>query len=190
MLHNEARALLVKGHSKTHIAKEIAAAYSVSALTVYRLAQQKRETGSVTLRVNQRRRKRLLANGDIARIDQTIQEQPDITIHELVENMPAPAFTQKLVRISEGQPFHYTSEITLPQSGLFVSPGNGSPLKMDAPNLKTAEFDGFQKLHPLSKNDIIMAARKTTDFGAPHKTWSNGAFLRKTGSLPRPAAKI
>jgi len=87
MLHNEARELLVKGYLKTHKAKEIAAAFSVSEPTVYRLAQQKRETGSVALRVNQRGRKRLLDDEDIARINQTIQEQPDITIHELVEKL-------------------------------------------------------------------------------------------------------
>jgi len=87
MLHNEARELLVKGYLKTHKAKEIAAAFSVSEPTVYRLAQQKRETGSVALRVNQRGRKRLLSDEDIARIDQAIQERPDITIHELVEKL-------------------------------------------------------------------------------------------------------
>ena len=87
MLHNEARELLVKGYLKTHKAKEIAAAYSVSEPTVYRLAKQKRETGSVALRVGQRGRKRILNNDDIARVDQAIQEQPDITIHELVEKL-------------------------------------------------------------------------------------------------------
>ena len=87
MLHNEARELLVSGYLKTHRAKEIAEAYSVSEPTVYRLAQQKRETGSVALRVNQRGRKRLLSDEDIARIDEAIQERPDITIHELVEKL-------------------------------------------------------------------------------------------------------
>lgn len=87
MLHNEARELLVKWYLKTHKAKEVAAAYSVSEPTVYRLAQQKRETGSVTLRVNQRGRKRVLGDEEIARIDRAIQEQPDITIRELVEKL-------------------------------------------------------------------------------------------------------
>jgi len=52
MLHNEARELLVKGYRKTHNAKEIAEAYAVSVPTVYRLAQQMKETGSVALQVN------------------------------------------------------------------------------------------------------------------------------------------
>ena len=46
MLHNEARELLVQGYEATHDAKGIAKAYSVSKWTVYRLAEQKRKTGS------------------------------------------------------------------------------------------------------------------------------------------------
>lgn len=85
MLHNEARELLVKGYGKTHKAKEIAEAYAVSVPTVYRLAQQMKETGSVALRVNRRGRKKLLSAEDITHIDQAVQERPDITIHELTE---------------------------------------------------------------------------------------------------------
>lgn len=87
MLHNEARELLVKGYIKTRKVKEIAEVFSVSEPTVYRLAQQMKETGSVALRVNQRGRKKLLSDEDIARIDRTVQEQPDITIHELTETL-------------------------------------------------------------------------------------------------------
>ncbi len=52
MLHNEARELLVNGYEKTHNAKEIAEIFSVSIPKVYRLAEQKRKTGSVALRVS------------------------------------------------------------------------------------------------------------------------------------------
>ena len=60
MLHNEARELLVQGYEATHDAKGIAKAYSVSKWTVYRLAEQKRKTGSVALRTSQRGRKPVL----------------------------------------------------------------------------------------------------------------------------------
>ena len=50
MLHNEARELLVEGYEATHDAEGIAKAYSVSKRIVYRLAEQKRKTGSVELR--------------------------------------------------------------------------------------------------------------------------------------------
>ena len=52
MLHNEARELLVKGYEATHDAEGSAKAYLVSKWTVYRLAEQKRKTGSVALRTS------------------------------------------------------------------------------------------------------------------------------------------
>ena len=64
MLHNEARELLVQGYEATHDAKGIAKAYSVSKWTVYRLAEQKRKTGSVALRTSQRGRKPVLTAED------------------------------------------------------------------------------------------------------------------------------
>ncbi|MCD7852892.1 MAG: transcriptional regulator, partial [Oscillospiraceae bacterium] len=68
MLHNEARELLVAGYEKTHDAQLIADAFSVSKRTVYRLVQQKRETGSVELRTSQRGRKPVLSEEDKTRI--------------------------------------------------------------------------------------------------------------------------
>ncbi len=51
------RELLVKGYEKDHDAERIARAYSISERTVYRLAKQKQETGSVALRTSWRGRK-------------------------------------------------------------------------------------------------------------------------------------
>ena len=64
MLYNEARELLVEGYEATHDAKGIAKAYSVSKWMVYRLAEQKRKTGSVALRTSQRGRKPVLTTED------------------------------------------------------------------------------------------------------------------------------
>ena len=83
MLHNEARELLVKGYEKSGDAEAIALAYSVSERTVYRLAQQKRETGSVALRTSQRGRKPALTEEDKRNIRQCVDERPDITINEI-----------------------------------------------------------------------------------------------------------
>ena len=90
MLHNEARELLVKAYEKTHDAKEIALAYGVSVPTVYRLAEQKVKTGSVNLRVSERGRKRVLTREDLENIAKTIDEQPDITLSEIVEKLNLP----------------------------------------------------------------------------------------------------
>lgn len=98
MLHNEARELLVKGYAKRGNAKEIAEAYSVSLATVYRLARQKKETGTVALRVSQRGRKRKLGEEDLRRIDEAIAMQADITIHELTEKLQLPASEETVRR--------------------------------------------------------------------------------------------
>ncbi len=87
MLHNEARELLVKAYQKSKNAKAIAQAYSVSMRTVYRLAQQKRETGSVALRTSQRGRKPTLTEEDKQNIRQCVEERPDIAINEIREKL-------------------------------------------------------------------------------------------------------
>ncbi len=78
---------LVRGYEATHDAEGIAKAYSVSKWTVYRLAEQKRKTGTVTLRTSQRGRKPLLTQADKERIHACIREIPDITVDELREKL-------------------------------------------------------------------------------------------------------
>ena len=90
MLHNEARNLLVEAYEKTHDAKGIALAYGVSVPSVYRLAEQKARTGSVDLRVSRRGRKRVLVQEDLENIARTVDEQPDITLAEIVEKLNLP----------------------------------------------------------------------------------------------------
>ena len=87
MLHNEARELLVKGYEKSGDVEAIAQAYSVSERTVYRLARQKRETGSVELRTSQRGRKPVLTEENKRDIRQCVEERPDITINEIREKL-------------------------------------------------------------------------------------------------------
>ena len=90
MLHNEARNLLVEAYKKTHNAKGIALAYGVSVPSVYRLAEQKARTESVDLRVSKRGRKRVLVQEDLENIARTVEEQPDITLAEIVEKLNLP----------------------------------------------------------------------------------------------------
>lgn len=90
MLHNEARNLLVEAYEKTHDAKRIALAYGVSVPSVYRLAEQKARTGSVDLRVSKRGRKRVLVQEDLENIARAVDEQPDITLSEIVEKLNLP----------------------------------------------------------------------------------------------------
>jgi len=87
MLHNEARELLVEGYAKSHDARGIAEAYSVSIRTVYRLVKQKQETGSVVLHTGQRGRKPVLTAEDKEKIRQCMEEKPDSTIQEIREKL-------------------------------------------------------------------------------------------------------
>ena len=85
MLHNESRNLLVRAYENNKDAKRTAADFSVSVSTVYRLKSQMEETGSVTLKVNQRGRKHLLSQEDMEHIREQIESQNDITIEEIRE---------------------------------------------------------------------------------------------------------
>lgn len=87
MLHNEARELLVEAYEKTGNAKEVAECFRVDVSTVHRLYRQKKATGSVRLRTNKRGRKPSLSLEDLSNIEKAIQEQPDITIDEIIEKL-------------------------------------------------------------------------------------------------------
>lgn len=115
MLHNEARELLVKGYEKSGKAEAIAQAYSVSERTVYRLAQQKRETGSVELRTNQRGRKPTLTEEDKKNIQQCMDERPDITINEIREKLQLKASYSTVERAVQAMGY------TLKKKSLYAS---------------------------------------------------------------------
>lgn len=98
MLHNEARKLLIKAWEKTHNAKEVAECFGVNTSTVYRLEKRIRETGTVETRVSQRGRKSALSQTNLQNIDQMIQAQPDITIHEIREGLQLPVSDETVRR--------------------------------------------------------------------------------------------
>lgn len=87
MLHRETRELLIKAYEKSHNAKEVAENFSVDISTVYRLARQKKKTGSVKTNTENCGRKSSLSENDLINIDNTIQNQPDITIDEIIEKL-------------------------------------------------------------------------------------------------------
>lgn len=115
MLHNEARELLVKGYEKSGDVAAIARAYSVSERTVYRLAQQKRETGSVALRTSRRGRKPTLTEEDKENIKQCVDERPDITINEIREKLQLTASYSTVERAVQAMGY------TLKKKSLYAS---------------------------------------------------------------------
>ena len=84
MLHNEERHLIIQALNRHISVKEIAECFSVNTNTIYRLRKQ---TDSVETRTSLRGRKPILSNDDMAHIDSLIQQQPDITINEIIDTL-------------------------------------------------------------------------------------------------------
>ena len=82
VLGNESRNLLVKAYTEGMRPRDVARAFGVSESSVYRLASQMRETGSVDLRTSSRGRKRSLSEADLARLDAYVEARPDATVAE------------------------------------------------------------------------------------------------------------
>ena len=87
MLHNEERYLIIQALNRHIPVKEIAECFSVNTSTVYRLRKQMETTGSVETRTSLRGRKPVLSDDDIVHIDNLIQQQPDITINEIIDTL-------------------------------------------------------------------------------------------------------
>lgn len=87
MLHNEERHLIIQALNHHIPVKEIAECFAVNTCTIYRLRKQLKMTGSVETRTSLRGRKPVLSNDDIAHIDSLIQQQPDITINEVIDTL-------------------------------------------------------------------------------------------------------
>ena len=87
MLHNEERHLIIQALNHHIPVKEIAECFSVNTSTIYRLRKQMEKTGSVETRTSLRGRKHVLSDDDIIHIDSLIQQQPDITIQEIMDTL-------------------------------------------------------------------------------------------------------
>ena len=87
MLHNEERHLIIQALNHHIPVKEIDECFSVNTSTIYRLRKQMEKTGSVETRTSLRGRKHVLSDDDLVHIDSLIQQQPDITIQEIMDTL-------------------------------------------------------------------------------------------------------
>ena len=85
MLHNEARKRVLEAWDKTHNVREIAKYFSGNESTVYRLIEERARTGSYETRTQLRGRKTILTEKRHHDILELVQEQPDITMKEIVD---------------------------------------------------------------------------------------------------------
>ena len=70
---------------KTHNAREIVKYFSVNESTIYRLVEERARTGSYETRTQLRGRKTILTEKQHHDILELVQEQPDITMKEIVD---------------------------------------------------------------------------------------------------------
>lgn len=87
MLHNEARKLVLEAWRKLHNAKEIAECFSVNESTIYRLLERETRTGSYETQTNLRGRKPALSQDEHKSIIKLVEDEPDITIKEIIERL-------------------------------------------------------------------------------------------------------
>ena len=98
MLSTEVRELMVKAYEKSHNATEVARNFFVSRGTVYEYVNRKRKNESIEVKTSQRGRKPKLTQKNLDDIKKAIEEQPDITIHEITEKFALPASEETVRR--------------------------------------------------------------------------------------------
>ena len=111
MLHNEARKLVLEAWDKTHNAREIAKYFSVNESTVYRLIEERARTGSYETRTQLRGRKTILTEKQHHDILELVQEQPDITMKEIVETLHLPVGDEAVRRFLIKQGYIYKKNL-------------------------------------------------------------------------------
>ena len=99
ILTNDERKRLVEAYERMGNAKMLAEAYNVSERTVYRLAAQKKKIGNVELQTSKRGRKPKITETDLQRISETIIEEPDITLQEIIDKLEIDCKVPTICRI-------------------------------------------------------------------------------------------
>ena len=87
ILTNDERNRIVEAYQRMGKARILAQAYNVSERTVFRLVAQKKNTGSVELQTSKRGRKPKISENDLKKITETIIEEPDITLQEIIDKL-------------------------------------------------------------------------------------------------------
>lgn len=99
ILTNDERKRLVEAYERMGNAKMLAEAYNVSERSVYRLAAQKKKIGNVELQTSKRGRKPKITETDLQRISETIIEEPDITLQEIIDKLEIDCKVPTICRI-------------------------------------------------------------------------------------------
>ena len=98
ILSTEVRELMVKAYEKSHNAAEVARNFSVNRGTVYEYVNRKKNNQSLEVKTSQRGRKSKLTQNNLDDIKNAINQQPDITIHEITETLALPVSDETVRR--------------------------------------------------------------------------------------------
>ena len=98
MLSTEVRELIVKAYEKSHNAAEVARNFSVNRGTVYEYVNRKKNNQSLEVKTSQRGRNSKLTQNNLDDIKNAINQQPDITIHEITETLALPVSDETVRR--------------------------------------------------------------------------------------------
>ena len=96
ILSEDSRERLVAAYDKTKDLANVALMFGVAESTVYRLAAQKRKTGSLALQLSKRGVKSKLTPIMLEQIKQKINLVPDITLQELIDELNLPVKVSEL----------------------------------------------------------------------------------------------
>lgn len=90
ILSEDSRERLVAAYEKMKDISTVAMMFGVAESTVYRLAAQKRKTGSLALQTHKRGVKPKLTPQMLEQIKKKVEEVPDITLQELIDELNLP----------------------------------------------------------------------------------------------------
>jgi len=97
-LSNDLRKRIIEAKLRGDTEDKIAAEKAVNKSTVTKLWSLYRETGSYEARPNPNGRKPALSTEQLEQIARTIDEQPDITLRELIDKLALPVCVSALCR--------------------------------------------------------------------------------------------
>ena len=98
MLSEEMREIIVKAYGEIGNMTQVARIFGINKSTVSKYVQLKKEGKSLETKVHQRGRKSKLTQEDLDNIKHSIEQQSDITIHEINEKLALPVSDETVRR--------------------------------------------------------------------------------------------
>jgi len=99
MIPWEVRKHIIEAYERGVSVNDLSVSYGYCRTSIYNLIKQWKETGDVKPRTSTRGRKPKITPDDVRRIDEAIKARPDITLHEIKEELSLPIHISHISRI-------------------------------------------------------------------------------------------